>query len=462
MRFYSWLGLALALVACGPAWGQNGHFAYEGPLTQFMPEGATPAPVTTGLPIVIVLTEKGATIAPSTFEIQGKGWKQAAHLSLDGAKFAGGHLTGTVKLKNDSGSALEGVRLDITGATEEYTAKDAGGKDVTKTREQKAALASPLFFGDLANGEESDGLSLDVSGIAFQPETTKVSVNAMLSGITYLDFFTVGDLTNYEIDTDAKGRVYAAGGDRIARTDADGKNLEVVVKGDPDCHGVAIDPKTGNILVNGGNDHIITYTPGGDELSRITVDKNHINFPTLGVRVDRKGRIYNGGDNNRNVQCIDNGKQVWTIETGDAVLFDVDVEQNVYVCNAGNVTKYDANGKQIKRIAIGPDYHIGRLLGPVSCRVDPAGNLYVVEEGKGADENGNGEEAPRISVFDKSGHVLRVWGRGSKTQPASSDTVLPGELYRPTDLAFGPDGRIYILGQNRNDNGAWVQVFQPF
>ena len=43
-------------------------------------------------------------------------------------------------------------------------------------------------------------------------------MNGVVSGITYLDFFTVGDLTNYEIDTDAKGRVYAAGGNRIART----------------------------------------------------------------------------------------------------------------------------------------------------------------------------------------------------------------------------------------------------
>src|SRR5579871_5343860 len=102
-----------------------GHFHYAGPLSKFQVEGATPGAVAGGLPFTVTVADNGATITPSSFDLKGPQWNSAAKLTLDGLKYAGGKLTATARIQNGSGSVLEGVRLDITGATEEYKAKDA-------------------------------------------------------------------------------------------------------------------------------------------------------------------------------------------------------------------------------------------------------------------------------------------------------------------------------------------------
>jgi hypothetical protein len=158
----------LILASCAAGFAQ-GHFNFAGPLSQSLKEGATPGAVTGGLPFAVVLSAGGATIAPTQFDLSGPGWTGKAHLTLANPQFAGGHLTATVQLQNGSGSVLEGLRLDITGATEEYKAKDAQAQDLLKTRPQAVTIPSPLLLGDLQKDDAADPQALDASTIAFQP-----------------------------------------------------------------------------------------------------------------------------------------------------------------------------------------------------------------------------------------------------------------------------------------------------
>ena len=137
------------------------------------------APVSPGLPFSLVLTDKGATAFPTSFELQDKGWTGGVELRFDELRFADGELTGKAVLRNGSGKALKGLRLDVVGATEEFQTRQRG-KTVIQVRDQEVSLASPLLFGNLPAGQESAAMPLTVRGITFRPETERVTVRGIL------------------------------------------------------------------------------------------------------------------------------------------------------------------------------------------------------------------------------------------------------------------------------------------
>ncbi|MDQ3815285.1 MAG: hypothetical protein M3347_15295, partial [Armatimonadota bacterium] len=141
-----------------------------------------------------------------------------------------------------------------------------------------------------------------------------------------------------------------------------------------------------------------------------------------------------------------------------------DTVQNTYACVRDDVWKIDAAGKIVnKEFITGSDWHPGRVYNPRSARVDANGNIYVLEEMRNGDENGTPEtmtaEAARVSVFTKEGRLIRVWGRGGKAP--LQDEVWPGQIYHPVDLAFGPNGNIYVVCPIAGGN-THVLAFQPF
>src|SRR5436189_4269648 len=153
----------------------GGHFYYSGPLNQLTAENVKVASVSSGLPFAISITDNGAKISPTQFDLKLPGANSPIKLSFEGLKFQGGHMTGTAKLLNSSGSVIEGVRLDVLNAAEEFQSKDAQGNLTTATRNQAINLNSPLFFGDLATNESSEALAFDVSEIKLVPEARKIT-----------------------------------------------------------------------------------------------------------------------------------------------------------------------------------------------------------------------------------------------------------------------------------------------
>lgn len=440
------------------------HFHFAGPMSAFMAEGATPGAVTSGLPFTIELAEGGAKVTPASFDLKGPKWQGAATLALDGPKFADGHLTGTLRLRNGSGSVIEGVRLDVTGATEEYRAKDEQGKDVLKTRPMPAAIASPLLFGDVPKDEDADPEPLDVIGIAFKPETTRILVHGLLSGLYYVGSFTDGTehCVAVQLDTDPKGRVYLAdrNEDTIYRTDADGSSPQAVAKLPAAVRGVAVDPKTGGIVGTYINAHdFLLFTPGGDDAGKIEQDDGagvFVGWPGW-ARYDRMGTLYVGFG--KAIHRLAGGKPVMSVssvgnyEFQGGPAFDIAPDGALWVATGDTLFRVDASGKSGKRAAIGPDWRLGKVTSPQAVRVDAQGNVYVLE-------GETNVEWTRASVFDRNGHVVRVFGHGNKTPKENNADAWPGELRRNNyDLAFGPDGTVYVAVEDTHDS---VLMFQPF
>ena len=73
---------------------------------------------------------------------------------------------------------------------------------------------------------------------------------------------------------------------------------------------------------------------------------------------------------------------------------------------------------------------------PTGVTVGPDGNIYV------ADTHYN-----RVMVFDRAGKLVRQWGKFGTG---------PGEFIYPTDIAFAPDGRIFVSEYGGNDR---VSIF---
>ena len=127
-----------------------GHYAFSGPLSSFMVEGGIAGSSTTGIPFTVALTDSGNKIAPADFELKGSGWANPIHVHIEDAKFSAGHLTGKVAFKNESGKVLEGLRLDLAGAKDNY--EDHGQ---VKVRAESATWTTPILFNDLQNGDDA-------------------------------------------------------------------------------------------------------------------------------------------------------------------------------------------------------------------------------------------------------------------------------------------------------------------
>ena len=76
-----------------------------------------------------------------------------------------------------------------------------------------------------------------------------------------------------------------------------------------------------------------------------------------------------------------------------------------------------------------------RLCRARSLRFDAAGNLYVVDTGN-----------HRVQKFDPDRALLTAWGGEGRGE---------GQFLGPLDIAIAPDGRVYVIDDQRND----VQVF---
>ncbi|MFN7922596.1 MAG: peptidyl-alpha-hydroxyglycine alpha-amidating lyase family protein [Bryobacteraceae bacterium] len=141
----------------------------------------------------------------------------------------------------------------------------------------------------------------------------------------------------------------------------------------------------------------------------------------------------------------------------------VDSQGGVYVFHRGRnpIMQFDADGQVVR--AFGD----GLFDRPHSIRIDPEGNIWTVDDG-----------SHTVLKLNRHGHVQMVLGRFRTTSDAKStmpDGSIGGALRgsrdegiirfnRPTDVAFGPDGAIYVsdgYGNSRvvkfDKNGKFVK-----
>jgi DNA-binding beta-propeller fold protein YncE len=230
------------------------------------------------------------------------------------------------------------------------------------------------------------------------------------------------------------------------RTDAEGRNIEVPVKLENQCQGVAVDPKSGDIYATTNNSKSVYHFSNAGAAMQSFDSDEALSF----LRFDRKGNLFGAASH---VFRFVNGKPSLEISdaAGDDLYtkgFDVDGSNgNVWIASGleknRSLYRASSDGKTKQKIASGADWHLGRVDVPDSVRVDAQGNAYVVELGEV-----DADEAARISIFDKSGALIRVFGRGGRTPDPNKEKLLTGQAYHPTDIAFGANGRIYIAQEN--------------
>jgi len=132
----------------------------------------------------------------------------------------------------------------------------------------------------------------------------------------------------------------------------------------------------------------------------------------------------------------------------DCVGVDVDADDNVYLLTreVNQVLVYRRDGSFVRK------FGEGMFVRPHGLRFGPDGNIYLV------DDNGH-----CFHVVTPTGELVRTIG--TKGQP--SDTGYAGSLESikggppfnaPTNLAFGPNGDIYVTDGYRN---ARVHIFSP-
>ena len=464
----------LLLVLAGACWAvPPHHFHFAGPMAQFLAAGKAPGVVSGGLAFAVVLTDAGATITPNpaTFTLTAPGWDGTATLTLADAKFAAGHLTATVKLTNGTTSVLEGLRLDLTGATEEYKAKDDKGNDILKTRAQPVTIASPLLLGDVAKKDDADPQPLDASTITFQPETTRITVSGVVSGLYLSSVIKTPEEGGAPcaLDFDAQGRLYLLRREEweVLRCDAEGQNMAVFGTFPDDLVN-----SPGHLAVNPATGDVLATTHGIYRLDATGAYKGA--FPPEGAAEEDKTQGFVGAlrfDHNARLYCADEGtlacyvdnRRTWTLDRlgdvafGSPILLDVDLNGNFWVGDYGahNLFELGRRGVNGKLIATGPDWHLGAVTSPAAVRCDARGYVYVIE---GASTEEGQEEEERVSVFDPAGRLVRVFGHGDRLPLA--DALLPGQVSSlASDLAFGPDGRVYLANADATQP---ILVFRPF
>lgn len=473
-RSVIWRGIGIAIAVLLPltstsacqADDEKTNFATVGAMKAFLPEGKTPGKVAGGLPFSIVLTDSGKTISGGTFSLKLPGTEKSIQITFLGLTYANGHLNGQVQVKDTAGSSIEGLRLDVEGATETYKAKDAQGLEVIKTRSQNVSLASPLLFGDLKEEESNAPLPMSAGPLSFAPETMQIAVLGKLSGLLYVQSLSFPEASpGGQIDLDAKGRIYlsSVAGNQVVRMDNDGKNLVVAAKLPDGCIGMAVNPKTGEIAANCSNHQkIFLFTAGGDDKGSTGEAQGLDNYAHW-QRYDAHGTLWSSV-NDTLVKFGPDGKSVFKLTKADEYdlegdsAFDVTADGTLYTLANKTLFRISPDGKTARRIAIGPGGKLGQLTEPKSCRVDTNGEVYVSE-----DRAETLNQAARISVFDREGNFVRAFGRGSQAPLADyPDNYHAGQIYEPKDIAFGPSGRVYLSCSRKAENGAFVMVFQRF
>jgi sugar lactone lactonase YvrE len=450
------VGLLLILGSAGLPAGTPFHVS--GPLKAWLADGQSIGRPSKGLTFSLQLSAPDWKAAGTTFRLDspmlgGTGLQ----VVLETMKVEGGRLAATVKLRNSSTRVVEGLRLDLTSAEEEYLAKDEQGKPVTKTRPSAALIASPLLFGDLPAGQVADPVPLEVTRLT-SAETRKVLLTFTLSGLAYLGALHA-DATPNALDVDPQGRLLIGDlvGMRILRVEDEGRAPVQVATVPDQLMGLAVDPKSGDLFATAMNNASKVFRFSGRGEARDEIAKgsgldayiDHLRFDPQGALQAVGGGV---------LWVLRNGKVALRVDKVAGKDFSVrsadrDAQGNLWLLSDEALARTDPHGGSGRLVAGPGEDKLGRLASPRACRVDASGNVFVIEYASDRSEPG------RISVFDAKGGFVRVFGHGASA--AVPDTVLEGQLWGPTDVAFGPDGRLYVACEPHGKDGRNILIYKP-
>lgn len=387
-----------------------------GPFSDFLPPGADPAPVSRGLAFAITLSNGGASISGTRFELKVPGNGLLA-LELEELKLEGGALKGSVGVKNKSGAVLMGLRLDLVSVTETVRgAKTPGGADEPPTkRPMAAALASPILFGDETVGGFSSGFPFRVAPIAFGADTELVTVIGVVSGLVWTAAPSVpGQETATAMDLGLDDFVYFANGTGLIRSAPRASKFVPYAELPGPITGVSLDRKANVLLVSFTGGTALSAFPASGTLSA-----------TARARKEPSTRPF-------------------PIKTVPLTRFSVARDGSFWTLDDQGCSKLDPDGRVLLRVSerAGPGLLAAKAAR--ALRATSSGGVLLAEP-------------ERITELDAQGRLVRVWGRGGK--PSDPSATLPGELRGIVDLALAPDGFVHVLSGSGLQT---IRVYRPF
>jgi len=414
----------------------------------------------TGQAVQIVITDGGSKIGLSEFKIKAAKWDSEAPLKIENLKYSSGVLTGDVRFENASGRVLEGVRFDFVSASELYKGKDAQGKDVILSRSQPLMEESPILFGDMPKGAQSEAYPVKAAGLSWKPETAQITVTAKLSGLTY-DKVVFKAHPGSDLDFDANDKLLLGSHSKPAIYSADPENDSLQsIAATPQAHVViGVNKADGTICASWWNSHDFAfYSAAGDQQSKVAEDdktEGMNGWPNM-ARYDGKGNLYLGFG--QTVCQIVGGKPAFVLKSAGAtrfanyIFFDVAKDGSLFVGSKSDVFRFEPGGKNPKQILQGPDVKLGTIHGVKALRLDSNRYLWIADN---ADEHFAG----RICVFDSNGKFVWTFGRAADVAPVGN-TILDGQVSQSIDsIAISGDGHVYVA----NGEGARsVMAFTEF
>jgi DNA-binding beta-propeller fold protein YncE len=305
----------------------------------------------------------------------------------------------------------------------------------------------------------SGGVEL-VPTSTFTPEPSTPTIEVTMTPVLPVELNSItaeGMNAPYGIAFNSLGNIYVndAGSNRVLVFDAGGNLLE---KWDKQGSGegefktlgfgsLAIDANDNVFVVDIGNSRIQKFDKDGNFMlqwgSQGKEDGQFIR--AIGITTDKDGNVYVTDDGNPYVQKFDNngtflmkfgGEGEGDGQFSHATGIAVDAQGNIFVADYENkrLQKFDAGGTFITSWQMGADVGVKGI--PEAIAVDAQGKVYVSDYVLG-----------RMQVFDNNGNFL--WALGGKMIPENP-------FKAPTGIAFGADGKLYVVNQGRNN----ISVYQ--
>ena len=379
--------------------------------------------------------------------------------SVGGAfKFADGKLEGKVKFENGS-QDLAGVRLDITGATETYNAKDKDGNPIQLTRYLPIHEDSPILFGDLTDSDKTQSFSISAKDISWKPETVKIDVNFQLSGFMFSRAM-FPDHARSSLAFDPKGRLLLGSAQQMAiyRVNLEKASLEVLAS-TPDYKSIlSVNPLDGTIAYSFLNSHEYhLMSSGGTEkgtIGQVEDVAGMYGSPSYSA-YDGKGRLYVAFGNT--IAQMSGDRPAFVLKEAGGFTFEdyprlaVAKDGTMFVASGSNVFRFAEGGKTPKKIIQGPDWKPGRVHGTEAVAYDERNRTVWVGS------NTEDEYLGRVDSFDRDGRYLCSIGRGGSKTP-ETNSFWPGQCPFPCSIAVSPEGNVYVANY---EGGHSVMEFIP-